>query len=303
MKLDQFPGLNTANDLYTLGLNGLVQAENCDIDRNGAISRRPGRAKVYTGVIDSAWGDGQDFLFVEGTELKQLNSDYSATTLVSLTEATGELYVLRSTTNKLYWSTGYQHGVIEAGINRDWIILDDNYWAGTSDAEVLVDQLHQDPMPVGKQMVEFSGCIWMVYEDMVIYTNPYSETTDLRENFIPVGEHITNLGAVSDGLFVTTAERSYFYSGRNPAEMSVVQQAPYGAIPNTMLQIDGRVLGEGQNTLGLIWTSSQGICAGFPNGSLVNITRQQIKELSGTNGTALLRELNGQKHYIAVLQD
>jgi hypothetical protein len=25
--------------------------------------------------------------------------------------------------------------------------------------------------------------------------------------------------------------------------------------------------------------------------------------LSGTNGTALLRELNGQKHYIAVLQD
>lgn len=302
MKLDQFPGLNTVSDLYSLSLNGLTQADNVDLSKEGNISRRPGRAKVYTGVILAAWGDGQDFLFIEGLELKQLNSDYSATTLVTLTISANILYVLRSATNKLYWSTGYEHGVIESGVNRAWNILDTNYWSDTVVEDALANELHQDPMPIGKQMVEYAGCIWVVFDDMVIYTHPYSETTDLRENFIPVGERITNLGAVTDGLFITTNTRSYFYAGRNPAEMSVVQQAPFGAVSNTMLQVDGRVLGEGQNTLGLLWTSSRGICAGLSNGTLVNVTQQQVKELSGIEGTALLRELNGQRHYIAVLQ-
>lgn len=303
MKLDQFPGLNTISDLYALSLKGLVQADNVDLSRDGNISRRPGRTKVYTGVIDAAWGDGQDFLFIEGDKLKQLNADYSATIIASLTISANILYVLRSALNNLYWSTGHEHGVIEAGVNRNWNTVDDNYWAGTTDADVLADQLHQDPMPVGKQMVEYAGCIWVVYDDMVIYTHPYSETTDLRENFIPVGERITNFGAVSDGLFITTNTRSYFYSGRNPAEMSVVQQAPFGAIPDTMLQVDGRILGEGQDTLGLVWTSLRGICVGFPNGTLVNVTKKQIKELSGVKGTALLRKFNGQQHYITVLQN
>ena len=303
MKLDQFPGLNTISDLYALSLKGLVQADNVDLSRDGNISRRPGRTKVYTGVIDAAWGDGQDFLFIEGDKLKQLNADYSATIIASLTISANILYVLRSALNNLYWSTGHEHGVIEAGVNRNWNTVDDNYWAGTTDADVLADQLHQDTMPVGKQMVEYAGCIWVVYDDMVIYTHPYSETTDLRENFIPVGERITNFGAVSDGLFITTNTRSYFYSGRNPAEMSVVQQAPFGAIPDTMLQVDGRILGEGQDTLGLVWTSLRGICVGFPNGTLVNVTKKQIKELSGVKGTALLRKFNGQQHYITVLQN
>ncbi len=302
MKLDQFPGLNNVSDLYSLSLNGLTQADNVDLSKAGTISRRPGRTKVYTGVIVAAWGDGQDFLFIEGLELKRLNLDYTATILVSLAISASILYVLRSATNKLYWSTGYEHGVIENGVNRPWNTFDDTYWSGEVVEDALADELHQDPMPIGKQMVEHAGCIWVVFDDMVIYTHPYSETTDLRENFIPVGERITNLGAVSDGLFITTNTRSYFYAGRNPAEMSVVRQAPFGAVPNTMLQVDGRVLGEGQNTLGLLWASSHGICAGLPNGTLVNVTQQQIKELSGIEGTALLRELNGQRHYITVLQ-
>ncbi len=303
MKLEQFPGLNTASDVYSLGFDGLTQANNVDLSFEGNISRRPGRTKVYTGVINAAWGDGQDFLFVEAGELKQLNADYTATVLASLTIVPEMLYVLRTAANNLYWSTGLEHGVVVAGVNRAWITEDDNYWSGTTDADVIAHELHQDPMPIGKQMVEYAGRIWVVYNDMVIYTNPFSETTDLRENFLPVGEQITNLGAVSDGLFITTATRSYFYTGRNPDEMSVMQQSPFGGIPDTMLQVDGRILGEGQNTLGLLWVSSRGICIGLPNGILVNVTKQQIKELTGVKGAALLRELNGQQHYITVLQN
>ncbi len=302
MKLDQFPGLNNVSDVYSLSLGGLTQADNIDLSKDGNISRRPGRTKVYAGATVAAWGDGQDFLFIEDDELKQLNADYSATVLAALAITANVLYVLRSATNKLYWSTGYEHGVIEAGVNRAWNIADDNYWSDMTVEDALADELHQDSMPVGKQMVEYAGCIWVVYEDMIIFTNPYSETTDLRKNFIPVGERITNFGVVSDGLYITTDTRSYFCAGRDPAEMSIVQQAPFGAIPNTMLQVDGRVLGGEQNTLGLLWASFRGICIGLPNGTLVNVTQQQIKELSGIEGTALLRELNGQQHYIAVLQ-
>jgi len=303
MKLDQFPGLNTVANSYELGFGGLTQAENVDISQNGDVSQRPGRVKVYTGTIQAAWGDGQDFLFIEGNTLKVLNADYSASTLVSGLISGHALYMLRSAVGRLYWSTGAEHGVVEDGTNRDWSTSETNYWSGTTDEDVLADQLHQDSMPIGKQMVEYMGRIWMAYDNMLIYTDPYSELTDLRENFIPIGGLITNLGVVSDGLFVTTDSRSYFLSGRDPAEMSIDQKAPYGAIPNTLVQVDGRVLGEGQDTLGLLWASVQGICAGLPNGGLVNVTEKQIKELTGVSGTGLLRELGGQQHYITVLQN
>ena len=303
MKLDQFPGLNTVNSPYELGFNGLARAENIDISKEGSVSRRPGRVKVYDGVITAAWGDGIDFLFIEGGVLKRLNADYSTTVLRSGLAVSTSLYAFRSTMNYLYWSTGAEHGVVVEGENREWSTSENNYWSGEAEEAVLADELHQDPMPVGTQMIEYMGRIWVVYDNMLIYTDPYSELTDLRENFIPVGERITNFGAVSDGLVVTTNEHTYFLSGRDPAEMSMDEKAPFGGISNTMIQVDGRVLGEGQNTLGLLWTSDQGICGGLPGGAVINITQAQIKELSGIGGAALLRELNGQQHYIVTLQN
>lgn len=303
MKLDQFPGLNTVDNVYELGFVGFTQADNVDISKKGNVSRRPGRVKVYDGTIDAAWGDGQDFLFVEDGSLKQLHTDYTATVLTSLSITPTTLYVMRSSMNWLYWSTGFEHGVVVEGVNRGWSTADENYWSEAVDEAVLVHELHTDPMPVGTQMVEFAGRIWVVYGNMVIYSDPYSELTDLRENFIPVGEHITNLGKVSGGLFITTDSHSYFLAGNDPAEMSIEERAPFGAISNTILQVDGRVLGEGQNTLSLLWASPQGICGGLPNGTLINITKQEVKELLGVQGAAMLREQNGQRHYIAVLQN
>lgn len=304
MRIDQFRGLNTANDPYEVGFSGFTRADNVDLSRNGSFSRRKGRTKVYNGVIDAAWGDGTDFIFVEGNALKRLNPDYTATTLVSGLAHTGELYATRNVVGWLYWSTGVAMGVIVEGANREWKSSDDTYWTDTEDDQYVVSETYQEPMPVGAQLLEYAGRLWAVFNtSMLVYTHPYSEATDLRENFIPVGEPITNVGAVTDGLVVTTPTRVYFLAGRNPREMNVVEKAKYGGLKGTMTRVDGQLLGQSQNDIGLLWASSRGICVALPGGSVANLTEKEIDEIPGERGTAFLRKQNGQHHYVAVLQN
>ena len=118
MRLEQLPGLNTANTLHEVGFTGFVQAENVDLSRHGSVSRRAGRTRVYTGNISAAWGDGEDFLFVEDGVLKRLNGDYSATVLREGLTTPDVLYVLRSVMGRLYWSTGYDYGIIINGTDH-----------------------------------------------------------------------------------------------------------------------------------------------------------------------------------------
>lgn len=391
MKLDQLPGLNTANTLHEVGFTGFVQAENIDLSRGGSASRRAGRTRVYTGNISAAWGDGEDFLFVENGTLKRLNADYSATVLREGLTTPDILYVLRSVTGQLYWSTGHDYGIIISGVDHAWGIpkpsspqiqqalvgelsvgrymvaaayvneqgtegplsnsvifegeygitieafalsdeltlaqvesvniyltspngevlylalnmglgIDGSYREDASELAIPADGLYREVMPIGRWIVDYAGRLWTALDNILVYSDPYSEMTDLRENFIPFGERITNFGAVSDGLVVTTVDRVYFLGGQDPNDMRADEKAKYGAIENTMVQVDGRVIGEGQNTRALIWTSSKGVCIGLPGGTVANLTERQVNDLPGSKGAAFLREVSGQRHYITVLQ-
>lgn len=385
MLIDNFPGLNLVDNSYEVGFTGLVVAENVDITRQGKIKRRPGRSRVYNGVIKAAWGDGTDFLFLEGTDLKSLKPDYSAGVLASGLLAANELFVCRDPLSRLFWSTGLENGVIEFGVNRAWGIpvphnpaitplvtgelpsgrylvaaafvrdgiegplseaaLFDgengisvavsapegvtgvNLYLTTTNGEIPYFALTAIPgealvysgncndlalpaenqylanAPVGTQIIHFAGRLFIVLSDFVIYTEPYSEFVDIRRNFFGFGVRVQAIGAVSDGLFVATEKETYFLAGTDPLDMVPDVKLPYGAFPGTMIQIDGRLVGQGQETLALLWAAPRGFCVGLPGGTVLNLTERQVNELTGTRGAAIFRQQNGQNHFITVLQD
>jgi len=121
-KLDGIPGLNTADEDYEIGLAGLTVANNIDHLRGGKAKRRPGRTQVYSGTPVAAAGGQSYFLFTEGDALKRLESDYTATTLVSGLLDSSELYACRTPEGKIYWSTQQDSGVLVEGVNRSWNI-------------------------------------------------------------------------------------------------------------------------------------------------------------------------------------
>lgn len=114
-----FRGINTLDPETRLGLDELREALNLDIDKTGLVRRRAGYRIINSGEAHSLWAYEDLCLFARGSELRRLNEDNtdnlvaSGLTLdapVSFTEVNGEVY----------WSNGYQRGVIRGGINHAW---------------------------------------------------------------------------------------------------------------------------------------------------------------------------------------
>lgn len=386
-RVDEIPGLNTADEPYEVGLSGLTVADNIDHLRGGKAKRRQGRQQVYAGSPIAAAGDEDILLFTEATELKRLEPDYTATTLVSGLSDVDVLYMCRLPTGQVYWSTRLDHGVLVDGANQSWNIprplvpqadaasygglreaaylyslaflrdgmegplshtavwtgeggidftlLDEAatlatvdkvrlylstpfgtelYQAGDFDIGVAPSYVGDATefglpadlddfilMPAGGPIRYFAGRVWIKLDSSLIYSEEY-HTMPRPSNFIGFGQGVKDFGAVSDGLWVGTENATYFLGGTNPKEMLADKKAGYGMIPGTLTTVDGRLLGQGVDGLALMWASPRGICAGLPGGTLLNLSERRVNDLTGSQGTSMFRQRDGQNHFVTVLQ-
>ena len=78
---EAFRGLRNDVDPERFSQADLTIAQNIDLDKTGRIARRPGFTSKYSGTPHSLWAKDPLCLFVEGTSLKQLKTDYTASTL------------------------------------------------------------------------------------------------------------------------------------------------------------------------------------------------------------------------------
>lgn len=114
-----FTGLNNKLRSERLEPGALVSAMNVNISNDGQLARRSGRELKLAASAHSLWSDGIICLFVDGTTLKRLNADYTATTVVELTSGDPMSYV--SVNGRIYYGNGTDKGVIgEAGAARTW---------------------------------------------------------------------------------------------------------------------------------------------------------------------------------------
>ena len=112
-----FAGINNRLPVERLAETDLATGNNINLNDSGSASRRAGQTLKVAGASHSLWCDAI-CLCVQAGVLKQINADYSTTTLATGLNADYVNY--ERVNDRIYWSNGTQSGVIVNGVNRSW---------------------------------------------------------------------------------------------------------------------------------------------------------------------------------------
>jgi hypothetical protein len=284
-----FRGVNNVADPARVLPSGkgsfLTRGENIDIDNELMASRRDGfGAPFLAGTrIHSLWGNGETCLFVEDSDLKRLNADYSAAILrpgvgpapVDYVEVNGIVYYTNDTVI----------GFVKEG--------EDHSFPPTS-------QTYKVPMVPGRLIEYFHARLYVARKNQIWFSDPVAfGRTDPRRNFKQLPSTVTLLGPVDDGIYVADLEATYFMAGEDPGKAVLLKKADYGAIPGTkitaMAENIGGYRGSGKVCL---WASAQGICLGGNEGLFVNLTKDSYHLGGRTEGAAIFRNRGRYQQYL-----
>jgi len=154
---DTFHGLrnNVSAEMFARG--DLVTALNIDITDALDIARRKGFSAPVTANVDrDLWASGPICLGVGSNALKQVNPDYSVTTLrTGLTPARPLAYAVVG--DRVFWSNGVELGCVQNGANRTWgitppgmpVLTAASGALGIGKYQVVVTYLRQDGQESG----------------------------------------------------------------------------------------------------------------------------------------------------------
>jgi len=291
-KISTFKGLNNVTDPLRLGLSWLAQADNVDITATGAIKKRAGYSKAFTGAITDAYStlDFSRLFVVDGGTLKAMTGPASAVSL--LTGLSPAPMHWTEVNDQVFFNNGIDSGIIQP----DNEILP---WRGShlADIEFLnaagegVDPLF-DPLPVGADVIQhWRGRIYAAHymsvegQSAVWFSQPLGyHLFSLDSDFILVPGRVRMLAPHDSALLIGTEGRIYAYNGER-----LDQLAPYGVVPGQHWdRDDGRVL---------FW-SLRGLCAALP---FVNLTEKQISVSPGLSAGGALVHDGGRKRYLISL--
>jgi hypothetical protein len=289
-------GLNTKVDPNRIrfdpetGVQDLAVAYNIDHDRTGRIGRRKGfSATDRIEDIHSMWCDKGECLFAMGTSLCVMAPDYSYTAVATVTAGAKIGYV--QVAQRAFWVNGHEKGVVENSENSSW---DKGTYVGPD-----THRQFSGP-PIGNLLAYRAGRMWISEGPIIWFSEPYSlNLFDLTRGFMPLEHNVTMMQFVRDGAFVGTEQSILFFQGSNPEDVTPIKLADYGVIRGTDISVDGEEIGEGNLTgKSVIWTSPAGVCVGFPDGTMINVTRNRISYPSSMQGAGLVIE----DRYIGLLE-
>jgi len=218
-------------------------------------------------------------LFVQGADLKRLNPDYTATTVISGVGSARMVYVDMAGT--VYLTNGTLIGFIRDGAFN---LFPDP------------QQTYKSPMVPGHLIEYFNGRLYVARDSEIWFSDPMAlKRTDMRRNFKQLPSRITLLSAVEDGIYVSNLERTYFMGGGDPGEAILIDKANYPAIPHTAQKIDAaRIGGLGFSGPAVLWASRMGICLGGNQGQFKNLTEEHFQiQRKPSSGGSIIRKKDG----------
>lgn len=116
-----FNGLRNDVTAERFDAGDLAVANNIDIDKSGRIARRDGYTSIRAGSTHSLWSNpqGTRCMFMQGNTLYQLNPDYTAVQLATLSNSSR--VSCEQVNDLVYFSNGVDTGVVEqGGAVRSW---------------------------------------------------------------------------------------------------------------------------------------------------------------------------------------
>ena len=232
----KFRGINNVDDPIRLfdvdqveaaGSTSLVTATDVDISATNMISQRDGYTQRATGNIHSMWASGDTCLFVEGSELKQLNADYSKTVIMSVSAGVKMSYV--DMNGVIILTNNQVIGYLSNGVFNDFA-------TPTKYAKIV-------PSP-GHMLELFNGRLLIAQGSKIAFTDTGAiNQYDPRKNFHQLSGIITMMKTVSDGVYLSDGKKTYFANGRDFATATLDEVSDYPATPGTATIIDGGLVG------------------------------------------------------------
>lgn len=274
------------------GVSSLAAAVNVEFERSGVIMRRKGYRKVLSRTgAHSVFGFGKKGLFVAGSSLYLLNSDFTETGLRSgLTQNLRMYYA--DVADRVYYSNGAQRGYVEGTTSYAW--TKGSYVGPTTQREFY------DP-PNGTHLLVWNGRMYIVAGNLVYYSEPFSyHAFALGDRYLPFKSKIYMLIGVDDGLYVATEDGIYFLSGADGPELRAPSLlAADRIIEHSEVRIDlerVRDFGAGE---GYMFAGQKGLYIAGKSGMIRNVTRDNLKYPVATNGSGVLVN----DHYLVLMQE
>ena len=160
------------------------------------------------------------------------------------------------------------------------------------------------PLPF-TQIDHYNGRMLYAINNILYFSDPFAyEQIDYAKGFIPFLNEITMIAIVDTGFFIGTTDNTYFLSGTRVGELDLTVVADYGVVVDTRSYLDGAVVGADPTTAKKTpaWISTKGMCIGFHDGSMQNVTETAVILPEGSTGASFFRQENGQNHFIAVIR-
>ena len=303
--LGYFSGLNTVEDAVRLApetsrtIDGykaiypLTEAMNVDVDNSNAVVSREGLTEKLTGTdMHSFWANVKGTLcfYVDGSALYRMYEDYTTELIVNLSSS--DRVSFEEFNSRVYYTNRVDIGYIE-----------DNVRYGIP----AQTKQYKLPLPAGKFICLYKGSLYVVSGKILYVGDPLSDCYDIRHGYRIFSSDIGMILSVEDGLYVSD-EQTWFVSPyqaieNDPFELRRQLVSNSRAIPYTAVRIEGnKVGGSGMKGIAGMWLSDFGICVGDNQGVVQNITEQKYTLAEYSEGSALVRDIDGVIHYITALR-
>ena len=132
------------------------------------------------------------------------------------------------------------------------------------------------------------------------YTAPYSGEYDPERSTVEYPQPIIMVVPVETGMWISTTEKIYFHSGRNPAVVggfSLTGEYDFPAILGTGEKVHASKLGLQNDGFVAVFATTKGICYGTQTGMLVNMSEGTFSYKVGQRGISYIKEENGMIQY------
>lgn len=177
-----------------------------------------------------------------------------------------------------------------------------------TDLGVALEAGFVEQAPPGS-IVEIHASVAYVVDGSVAWaSDPYNLERFRRDRrFLQLPGQISMFGAVADGIYAATEAGTWFFEGTDPEQMAARKVLTYGAIPGTMVKLDGEELlpeeaRSGASQTNLLWISPFGAILGAPGGQLKSLTEGQYSLPTARRGAGLFRVGRGYSTYVFALQ-
>lgn len=145
-----------------------------------------------------------------------------------------------------------------------------------------------------------AGITYTATGRLLRYTKPFSLEYNPQRSTIEYASPIILIQEVETGMWVSTTEKIYFHSGRNPAApdgFRLSAEYDYPAVMGTGEKIYARDLGIDMDGFVAMFLTTRGICYGTQTGNLHNVSSGTYTVPVASRGISLVDKSNGIKQY------